>query len=330
MITTDAPLRMETHNEMDELLKNVPDVSNVGNIILKILSNGIVPNHVAVILDGNRRFARERGLPSHQGHKEGAKAMAQAGYLLRRLGTKELTMYILSVHNLKNRTPEELNNLFNAFRHAADYVYERHLEEMIDSKIFVRVIGDLSLLPPDIAARAAKLELLTRRDDGDYMLKLNFAVGYGSRHNLARITGILKQAVDKGIIEAKDIDHDVVTVALDAEECPVIDLLLRTSGERRLSDFMLWQTTFSLYHFCTKNLPNFGFWSFVYMILNYQIERPIIQSYATKAALKPVEKGKLLSAVHKFVDELRTDTLLKFSGMKREEILQLKLSSRIL
>lgn len=203
-----------------------------------------VPRHVAVIMDGNRRWAKQRLLPSGAGHRAGLKRMiALAEHLFAR-GVRYVTMYALSTENL-SRTPEELEGLFSLFR---DY-FGQNVQRLEKAGIRLLVIGDMSLLPPDIR------ELIregVRTTEGGRRGTLTLAIAYGARQEILC-------AVNRAVREGKEVDAESFTRLLytGEAELPEPDLLIRTGKELRLSNFLLWQCAYTEFYFSDKLFPAF-------------------------------------------------------------------------
>jgi len=199
-------------------------------------------NHIAVILDGNRRFAKERGLPSYKGHEAGAEKLEEIIKWSRELGVKELTFYALSTENLK-RDPIELKFLFDLFkRYFKRFVNSKDIQ---DNKVKINFIGDLSLVPEDVKELCIKLQEKTKKYDN---YKLNFCFAYGGRLELVNAFNKIKDK--KGKITEEDISN-----ALWLKSEP--DLIIRTGDAKRTSNFLPWQSIYSEWVFLEKMLPEF-------------------------------------------------------------------------
>ena len=201
-------------------------------------------NHIAVILDGNRRYAKNKGLPEYKGHTEGADTVENFLKWCKDLDIKEATLYTLSTENLK-RDPKELEHLFSLFKkwfNKFEEKLEKHPEE---NKAKIKFIGDLSLIPKDIQEIAKKLEETTK-DNTDY--KINFCFAYGGRLELT-------QAVNKLIKQGLPIKEQDITESLWLSSEP--DLIIRTGGKTRTSNFLPWQSVYSEWFFTEKMWPEF-------------------------------------------------------------------------
>lgn len=199
-----------------------------------------IPESVAIIMDGNGRWAKKRGLPRTMGHKEGCKAIEALVPEAGKLGIKYLTVYAFSTENWK-RSEEEVSGLMNLFR----YYAMRLLKNAKENNVRIRMIGDRSRFPKDIIDSINKLEEETRDNTG-----LNFVVAanYGGRDEIRRAAMKYRDVV----LRAKELGTDISELSeadfakyLDTAEVPDPDLLIRTSGELRLSNFLIWQCAYS-------------------------------------------------------------------------------------
>ena len=199
-----------------------------------------IPESVAIIMDGNGRWAKKRGLPRTMGHKEGCKAIEALVPEAGKLGIKYLTVYAFSTENWK-RSEEEVTGLMNLFR----YYAMRLLKNAKENNVRIRMIGDRSRFPKDIIESINKLEEETRDNTG-----LNFVVAanYGGRDEIRRAAMKYRDEV----LRAKELGEDISELSeadfakyLDTAEVPDPDLLIRTSGELRLSNFLIWQCAYS-------------------------------------------------------------------------------------
>jgi len=203
------------------------------------------PEHIALILDGNRRFAKRLMLKPWKGHEYGAKKVEQLLDWAKELGIKEFTLYCLSCENIKTRPKNELGYLFKVFRNEF-----RNLEkDKIDkNKIKIRFIGNLDLLPKDLKEQCLKLEKDTARNNNHI---INFALAYGGKQEI--IEAIRK--IVKNKVKAEDVDEKVIKENLYMSEEP--DLIIRTGGEKRTSNFLPWQSSYSEWLFLDKMWPEF-------------------------------------------------------------------------
>jgi len=200
-------------------------------------------NHIAVILDGNRRFAKAKGLPGHKGHTEGAEKLEEFLEWTKEKNIKESTFYTLSTENL-NRDQEELKHLFNLFRKFFKKFKDN--KQIHEDKVKISFIGDLSLVPKDIQELAKEIQEDTKDYDN---YKLNFCFAYGGRLEL---TNAINTLLEQG---KKSISEEEITEALWLSSEP--DLIIRTGGKVRTSNFLPWQSVYSEWVFLEKMWPEF-------------------------------------------------------------------------
>jgi undecaprenyl diphosphate synthase len=196
-----------------------------------------VPRHVAIIMDGNRRWARERGLPALEGHRRGIVALRRVTQAARDLGIEIVTVYGFSTENWRRDT-QEIAFLFDL----CVYFAKSELAELQRNNVRVRVIGDWHALPVRSRNALADLQHGTASNTG---LILNLAVNYSSRSELERAVRAIAVDVQRGVLAAERIDDDVISSYLYTAGVPDPDLLIRPGGEQRLSNFMLYQAAYS-------------------------------------------------------------------------------------
>lgn len=208
-----------------------------------------IPNHVAIILDGNGRWAKKRLLPRNLGHKAGAKAVEDICEDAWNLGIKYLTVYAFSTENWK-RPEDEVNALMKLLRNYLTDCIERSNK----NNMRVRVIGEKSGLSQDIRDRIKELEKVTEKNTG---LNFTIAINYGSRDEITRAVRTIAKRAAAGEIDPDIIDMDTISESLDTKGIPDPDLLIRTSGEERLSNFLLWQLAYTEFYFTDVLWPDF-------------------------------------------------------------------------
>ncbi len=208
-----------------------------------------IPQHVAIIMDGNGRWAKKRLLPRNMGHKAGAKVVEQICEDAYNLGIKYLTVYAFSTENWK-RSVEEVTGIMNLLRNYLKDCIERASK----NNMRVRVIGDRSALAGDIVARIDELEKKTAGYDG---LNFTIALNYGGRDELRRAVEGIAADVKAGSISDLDIDEELIGSYLDTRDLPDPDLLIRTSGELRISNFLIWQLAYTEFYFTDVFWPDF-------------------------------------------------------------------------
>jgi undecaprenyl diphosphate synthase len=209
-----------------------------------------LPRHIAIIMDGNGRWAQSRGLPRIAGHRQGAKAVRRAVRAAGELGIPYLTLFGFSSENWK-RPLAEIDDLMGLLRH-----YLRgEIAELHRNGVRLRVIGDRERLAPDIVTLIANAEELTRENSG---VNLTIALSYGGRAEIvAAVRAIAAKAVD-GTLPPEQIGEEVISRHLFTADIPDPDLLIRTSGEQRISNFLLWQCAYSELVFTKTLWPDFG------------------------------------------------------------------------
>ncbi|MFN3461647.1 MAG: isoprenyl transferase [Oceanibaculum sp.] len=208
------------------------------------------PVHVAIIMDGNGRWAMARGQPRSLGHKQGAEAVRRAVRAAGELGVGYLTLFGFSSENWR-RPASEIDDLMGLLR----FYLRREIAELHGNNVRFRMIGDRSRLAPDIVALIENAERLTAGNGG---LMLTVALSYGGRQEIAQAARALAAKVAAGEIDPAAIDEGMVADALETSGIPDPDLMIRTSGEKRISNFLLWQTAYSELVFLDVLWPDFG------------------------------------------------------------------------
>lgn len=208
-----------------------------------------IPQHVAIILDGNGRWAKAKGMPRNYGHAQGSKNVEKICEEAWCMGIKYLTVYAFSTENW-NRPKEEVNALMKLLR---NYM-KTCLKTAAKNDMKVRVIGDITKLDEDIQKRILELEEATKNNGG---LNFQIAINYGSRDEMIR--GMRKMYADlrDGKLQENEIDETHFETYLDTKDIPDPDLLIRTSGEQRLSNYLLWQLAYSEFYFTEVPWPDF-------------------------------------------------------------------------
>ena len=208
-----------------------------------------VPRHVAIILDGNGRWAKAKGMPRNYGHAQGSKNVERICEEAWRMGIKYLTVYAFSTENW-SRPRDEVDALMKLLR---NYM-KTCLKTAAKNDMKVRVIGDKTRLDEDIRSRIAELEEATEGNGG---LNFQIALNYGSRDEIVRAVRRLAEDARDGKLEPQSVTPDVFASYLDTHDIPDPDLLIRTSGEERLSNFLLWQLAYSEFYFTDVLWPDF-------------------------------------------------------------------------
>lgn len=209
-----------------------------------------VPQHVAIIMDGNGRWASRRGLPKMMGHRAGVKAGEEAIEAARELGVKVLTLYTFSTENWK-RPQAEVSALFGLL----ESYLAKNTPKLIKNNIRFSVIGRIAALPVSVRERIDKTIKQTRGNTG---LFLNLALNYGGRPEIADAAAALAKDVESGKVSAGDVDEELFAGYLYTRGLPDPDLLIRTSGEFRISNFLLWQIAYAELYIIEKLWPDFN------------------------------------------------------------------------
>ncbi|CAF1441226.1 unnamed protein product [Rotaria sp. Silwood1] len=228
------------------------------------------PKHIAIVMDGNRRFAREHNFERSRGHTLGADKLFDVCQWCYDLGINELSVYAFSLENLK-RSQDEIDTLMNIARLKLKEI-EKSLEKIHEQKICIRVIGNLDLLPDDI--RQSSYRLMNETDHYKNFV-LNVCFYYTSRNEITNIIKDLAKGCQKDLIHIDDIDDDLIMQSLivsTSHTGHLPDIFLRTSGELRLSDFMLLQCRFSIWIFADVYWPAFNIWHLYWIILQYEMK----------------------------------------------------------
>jgi len=223
-------------------------------LLEKEVKSGDIPRHVAFILDGNRRWARSRGLPPWLGHRHGAEKAEEVLRWCYDLGVKTVTLYVLSTENLMRRSREEVEEIIK--------LLEEKIEELKTSgevekrRVRVKFIGDRASLPPSLLSKIEDLERYTARFSERF---LNIAVAYGGRREIIDAVRRLVMDVQAGKLSVEDINEEVFQRYLYTGDLPYPDpdLVIRTSGEERISNFLLWQIAYSELVFLDVLWPEF-------------------------------------------------------------------------
>lgn len=215
------------------------------------------PEHVAIILDGNRTWARENGLSAFKGHTQGAKNIERITKFAIEKNVKFLTLYTLSTENIRKRSKREISHLFRLFEKISDY------EELYQkNNIRFCIIGDLTALPRNVSEAITYLLAKTKLNTG---ITLTFAINYGGRDEIIR-------AIQK-LEDSAQVTESSFTQALDTAMIPDVDLLIRTGGYQRLSNFLPWQSTYAELYFTEKKWPEFSPIDFEEAILWFQQQK---------------------------------------------------------
>lgn len=213
-------------------------------------NNLVIPNHIAMIMDGNRRWARKRGLPTQLGHSAGAETMQKIAEYCEELGVKHMTVYAFSTENWK-RTKDEVDYLMKLLEK-----YIKEFDKKIKGRnIRLKLLGDITPLPEGLKNGIREIEEKTKNNDG---LTVNIAINYGGRAELVNATKKISEDVSNGKINIEDINDELLSKYMYLQDMPDPDLLIRTGGEIRLSGFLTWQSVYSELYFTDCLWPDFN------------------------------------------------------------------------
>ena len=221
-----------------------------------------MPKHIAIIMDGNRRWARAQGKPASFGHKEGAKTLEKIARYANKIGLKHITVYAFSTENWK-RAEEEVKALMMLLQNYLDEYAKRADTENIK----VKILGDITQLSEGMQKSIKKCMERTKDNTG---ITFNIALNYGGRNELIRAIKNIALQVKENKLDIKDISEEIVSDNLYTKNQPDPDLLIRTSGELRLSNFLPWQLVYSEFLFIDKNWPDFEEEDLDKAIIEYQ------------------------------------------------------------
>ncbi len=220
-----------------------------------------IPQHVAIILDGNGRWAKKRLMPRTYGHRQGAKVVEQICEDAYDIGIKYLTVYAFSTENW-NRSQDEVDTLMKLLR---NYLVDC-IERSNNNNMRVRIIGEKSRLSEDIQQKIAELEEVTKTNTG---LNFTIALNYGSRDEIRRAVHNIAEDVKTGKISPDDVSENLIGEYLDTKGIPDPDLLIRTSGEERLSNYLLWQLAYTEFYFTDVLWPDFNKEELIKAVVKY-------------------------------------------------------------
>ena len=208
-----------------------------------------VPQHVGIIMDGNGRWAKKRGLPRSFGHKQGAAVFKKTINWARELGVKCVTFYAFSTENWK-RPADEVEGIMNLLRQ-----YIKDIRAAAREDIRFIFLGDITRLPEDITAELLDIQQSTVNNTG---FIAGVALNYGGRDEIKHATQLIAEEVQAGKLQISDITEDTISKHLYTKEVPDVDLLIRPSGELRLSNFLIWQCAYAEYYFTNVLWPDFS------------------------------------------------------------------------
>lgn len=206
-------------------------------LLTAIKKKGNLPVHIAIIMDGNGRWAKQRGLPRVAGHKQGVETVRRIVEACGELGIKYLTLYTFSTENWK-RPKDEITTLMRLLLQSL----RKELDELNKNNIRLKSIGDINSLPKEVALELKEAEKKTKKND---KMTLNLALSYSGRWDIIEAIKSLVKDIKDGKIDLKDINQEMFANYLSTKNMPEVDLLIRTSGEMRISNFLLWQIAYA-------------------------------------------------------------------------------------
>ncbi|MGL6258195.1 isoprenyl transferase [Vibrio sp. WXL103] len=214
------------------------------------LASDSLPQHIAIIMDGNGRWAKEQGKPRVFGHKNGVKSVRKTISTASQLGIKAVTLFAFSSENWQ-RPEEEVGVLMELFI----TVLSTEVKKLHQNNLRLRVIGDTQRFSSRLQDKIAKAQALTANNTG---MVINIAANYGGKWDITQATRKIAKLVEQGQVAAEAIDESLITSHLTMSDLPEVDLLIRTSGECRISNFMLWQLAYAEMYFTPVYWPDFG------------------------------------------------------------------------
>lgn len=227
-----------------------------------VLDKERLPRHVAIIMDGNGRWAEKRFLAKKAGHKAGAQVLEKISRCAAEIGIEHLSVYAFSTENWK-RSEEEVTGIMNLLR---SYL-QNYINKAENDNIKIDVIGDIGRLDKDLQDKIIELENLTKNKTG---MGLHIALNYGGRDELLRAVKKINTMFENGEINNNDITEELIESCMDTAGIPDPELMIRTSGEERISNFMLWQLAYSEFCFIDKLWPDYTENDFIQAISQYQ------------------------------------------------------------
>jgi len=234
-------------------------------LAINVIKVGSIPRHVAVIMDGNRRFAKQQGVATIEGHTKGFDKLAETLQWCRELGVKEVTVYAFSIENFK-REQKEVEALLKLAKEKFEVLVSEE-EKLKQHGVKVKIIGNISYLPKDVQDVIKKAEKVT---ENNREATLNVAFSYTSREEITHAVHGASKMVEQGDLKPAEVDQELLERLMYTSHSSPPDLLIRTSGETRLSDFLLWQASSSITYFTPVLWPEFSIWQLLVGVFMYQ------------------------------------------------------------
>ncbi len=228
----------------------------------KQMDNKTIPSHIAIIMDGNRRWARSKGLSDIKGYEEGTEALERVVEAAEKMGIKTVTVYALSTENIKERAKREIIGIFNLFRKG----YHSKFTKMMQKGVRISIMGEMHGLPKTMRYLIDEIKKTYIKNES---IKLNVALNYGGKKELIEA---IKEIIKKGI-EIDKINETIIEKHLYTNGQPDPELVIRTGGRNRMSNFLLWQTAYSEFYFTTTLWPDFDADELKKAIIWYQTQK---------------------------------------------------------
>mmetsp|Transcript_16524 Transcript_16524/g.18622 ORF Transcript_16524/g.18622 Transcript_16524/m.18622 type:complete len:297 (-) Transcript_16524:147-1037(-) len=250
-----------------------PDLSFSEKFLVKCLKQGELPDHVAFIMDGNRRYARKKRIDKLQGHDEGLQKLKQILNWCLELNISHATVFAFAIANFQ-RSPDEVDHLMELAK--GKFASMARDKEFFQEKgVRVNLIGEFEMLREDVRESLSELKYSTRDNTS---ITLNVCLAYSSTREIAQTSKEIQQRLKAGEIDISQINEQVFERMMYIPDCPCIDIMVRTSGETRLSNFMLWQAGYSYIAFLDKLWPELSLWDLAKVLLKYMSSRNQYQS----------------------------------------------------
>ena len=263
--------------------------------VTNCVRSGKLPKHVAFIMDGNRRFAKVKDIPRSQSYAMGFEKIGEILDYCETFSIRYVSVYAFSIENFK-RSEEEKQELFSLMSEKVNHLLGK-MDKICEKGIKINVLGDITLFPDHLTKPLAQLQLETRHNRE---FCLNLCLAYTSRDEITHSVGCMAQGVARGKLRVTDINETLLDKCLYSEDLPPVDMLLRTSGEVRLSDYMTWQANFAALQFVKVLWPDFGFWHLIGSLLDYQRQEPMLTQYKEtyKPFLEKMTRAELAAVAH--------------------------------
>ena len=227
------------------------------------MSELVIPNHIGIICDGNRRFAHTLGEAIWMGHEHGAEKIEDVLNWCRQIGVKSLTLWLFSTENF-SRSKEEVDMIFKIGENFGKKLLED--KRVYENKIKFNFIGDISLFPENIQTLMRQIEEKTKDHNG---INFNVAGGYGGKQEIIDAVKLISKKIESGEIKSEQITKELIEAHMYSSQVPDVDLVIRTSGEKRTSGFLMWKTDYAEYFFSDKYWPEFSKEDLLKAVMDY-------------------------------------------------------------